>query len=481
MYHLQAIPLMKKIYLLPVAMITGVISTSAAETPGQPTNLEAGLRIVEAHYGYMIHPQTQHLLGIEEGEPIDGFSTLNLVGCDIATGAVGSTRATVRTEGSKVYLYFPEAEENEAKWELIYDFNPTVGEVFSVVGYPTERRERYRCCCREVNESDPEFGGMKTLTMAFTTYDTYDGSRDWIESDRGEKWIVGVGDQYGLLDSGYSGWVGTGGSSIIAAYNGDDTYFTSRAVRNYRNYITYGIDFNQQWNGENFSMQIGGPHDSDDHKYTRSPIVSVPDESAPSGMRDIGGIYASDQKICFTLLPDNDRRIQWYDIYDFSLEPGEKARLTRVKFNPFSDAQVMPSVEPVEVECISVEPYEHDPSFIAMHMMAYSLAGPKPGDREILAPVTWIKGIGSLAGLLNNCPSAAYPSPALSSVIESGTEVFNNPSADIREVTATPAPSSAPTEIFDLSGRRVLASPDALPAGIYILRSGTETRKIAVR
>ncbi len=48
-------------------------------------------------------------------------------------------------------------------------------------------------------------------------------------------------------------------------------------------------------------------------------------------------------------------------------------------------------------------------------------------------------------------------------------------------IESVEAASAGATEVFDLSGMKVADSPDNLPAGIYIVRTGSTVRKIAVR
>ena len=414
---------MKIVYNSIIVLMLVISAYCAAEKVHRPVNIEANLRIIEKTSGAYTKHQYQRMLGFVPGKKIDGYKTLDVFNCNIMTGSPETKIETLRTEGSKVYVYLKEGQSKASRWALLYDFDPPIDKSFKVVGYPLERRKEYYCRCAEVIDYDPKFGGLKTLKMIFGTSPEDLKVEDWTTT---EKWIVGIGDNRGFFQIGSCGWIGGGATSIIEAYNGEVTYFTSPDARHYNNYITPNTKFTQEMEGIERSVDI--TYDTKP-SLRWNPEIYIPSPENPAESVYGGEIYAEGQKIFYATQDDSEANAVYHMIYDFSLMPGEKIRLTRIDYDPFISSGERTQLQDVEVECISVEPLENAPDFIAMNLMAYHITGPNTDNREPIGPTIWIKGIGSLAGLLNNCPSPKTAGAKLCRVSSGDSVVFVNPTA----------------------------------------------------
>ena len=158
---------------------------------------------------------------------------------------------------------------------------------------------------------------------------------------------------------------------------------------------------------------------------------------------------------------------EWRLICDFGLQPGETV-----------EGYVSNNFGKRLFKCLSIQ---DNPRYGGWKTMTIAMLDPEKSDMdwEKAETTEWIIGVGVSQEVVYQSPVGMKGEHLmdLESLNWEGETIFNAPTAEVEMITA---PSEG-GEVYDLSGRRVLASPDALPAGIYILRTGAYARKITVR
>ena len=160
---------------------------------------------------------------------------------------------------------------------------------------------------------------------------------------------------------------------------------------------------------------------------------------------------------------------QWKLLYDFGLQPGED--MQGVTHDGDMD---------VKYRCTSI--IEHDERYAGWSTMVLNVAIYSDLDNEWQhqCECKWIIGVGSTedllsptwAGMLDNC------STELESLEWNGEQIFKVEIAGTDNIAAEATRSE---QVFDLEGRPVKGSRESLAPGVYIVRSGAESRKFVVR
>lgn len=109
----------------------------------------------------------------------------------------------------------------------------------------------------------------------------------------------------------------------------------------------------------------------------------------------VTAVYEKDNKVWFRYFPDG----KWYLMYDFNLKPGEGCIIYNVSHGMSKDRPPYSSY----IKCVQTEDADSYYGHPTLHLEEYNLLISDYTDLEyLIAKGTWLKGIGSISGVLEN-------------------------------------------------------------------------------
>ncbi|MDE6692346.1 MAG: hypothetical protein K2K05_03075, partial [Muribaculaceae bacterium] len=150
----------------------------------------------------------------------------------------------------------------------------------------------------------------------------------------------------------------------------------------------------------------------------------------------------------------------WYLLYDFGLEPGEGCYIYTPQLYDFG-----PHTPPSSyIKCVAIN---EDAAYDGWSIMALEELSDDTGS-VMYGRGSWIKGLSSLDGLLNNIYfEAAGGGGILTEVIDNGTVIFTNPSCDSESIMDCRMPD------IRIVGQEIVVSSDRDVCGTLHSQSGT--------
>jgi hypothetical protein len=383
---------------------------------GYPKNFEQGQRWVLSSSGtHSPMPfETQMVQFIDGTAEVGGRESMQLWESAPGRENERTLKAYLYTEGEKVYVYH-EAEskttndesgaddsagedsaEYPAGWYLLYDFGMQPGDEATVVTYDMPGFQQVKVRCVSDGVSEP-FSSIPMLEMQMQPMEEPDKLLGWSDS---YPWILGMGSTSGPLYPVYTQWAG-GGICVVEYSCGDDVFYTSPIVRDYRNYIYYGLKERVEYaDGVERSYALTAAKDVN-HEVNGYECAGLQawNGAAQDEAKQIAYVRYEGQKVYFSVDCE-----EWYLMYDFGMQPGDKQEIYSPVDIQIEGEDADDGIRSCMVECLEVTSDVDYEGYDSMRMRAYLLDAASDNAQP---EMTWIRGLGSLDGLPNSIPDVA--------------------------------------------------------------------------